>query len=109
MILEPKKRKPVTVSIVSPFICHEVMVPDAMIFIFGKLNFKPGFHSILSLSSKDSLVPLHFYYKHGVIYISEVINISPGSLDSNCASSSLAFCMMYSEYKLNKQGDNIQL
>ena len=25
-----------------------------------------------------------------------------------CASSSLAFCMMYSVYKLNKQGDNIQ-
>ena len=25
-----------------------------------------------------------------------------------CASSSLVFCMMYSEYKLNKQGDNIQ-
>ena len=25
-----------------------------------------------------------------------------------CASSSLAFCMMYSAYKLNKQGDNIQ-
>ena len=27
---------------------------------------------------------------------------------SACASSSPAFCMMYSEYKLNKQGDNIQ-
>ena len=25
-----------------------------------------------------------------------------------CASSSLAFCMMYSAYKLNKKGDNIQ-
>ena len=25
-----------------------------------------------------------------------------------CASSSLAFLMMYSAYKLNKQGDNIQ-
>ena len=25
-----------------------------------------------------------------------------------CASSSLAFCMMYSAYNLNKQGDNIQ-
>ena len=27
---------------------------------------------------------------------------------SACASSSPAFCMMYSAYKLNKQGDNIQ-
>ena len=33
-ILEPKKRKSVTVSIVSPTICHEVMGPDAIIFIF---------------------------------------------------------------------------
>ena len=34
MILEPKKIKSVTVSIVSPFICHEVMRPDAMILVF---------------------------------------------------------------------------
>ena len=34
VILEPKKIKSVTVSIVSPFICHEVMEPDAMIFAF---------------------------------------------------------------------------
>ena len=34
VILEPKKIKSVTVSIVSPFICHEVMRPDAMIFVF---------------------------------------------------------------------------
>ena len=34
VILEPKKIKPVTVSIVSPSICHEVMGPDAMIFVF---------------------------------------------------------------------------
>ena len=41
--------------------------------------------------------------------IFEVIDVSPGSLDSSCASSSLAFRMMYSAYKLNKQGDDIQL
>ena len=34
VILEPKKIKFVTVSIVSPSICHEVMGPDAMILIF---------------------------------------------------------------------------
>ena len=34
VILEPKKIKSVTVSIVSPFVCHEVMGPDAMILIF---------------------------------------------------------------------------
>ena len=34
VILEPKKIKSVTVSIVSPTISHEVMGPDAMIFVF---------------------------------------------------------------------------
>ena len=47
VILEPKKIKSVTVSIVSPSICYEVMGLDCMIFVFGKLSFKPAF----SLSS----------------------------------------------------------
>ena len=34
VILEPKKIKSHTVSIVSPSICHKVMGPDAMIFVF---------------------------------------------------------------------------
>ena len=34
VILEPKKIKSVTVSSVSPSIFHEVMGPDAMIFVF---------------------------------------------------------------------------
>ena len=34
VILEPPKIKSVTVSIVAPSICHEVMGLDAMIFIF---------------------------------------------------------------------------
>ena len=34
VILEPKEIKSVTVSIVSPSICHEVMGPDAMILVF---------------------------------------------------------------------------
>ena len=34
VILKPKKIKSVTVSIVSPSICHEVMGPDAMILAF---------------------------------------------------------------------------
>ena len=31
VILEPQKIMSVTVSIVSPYICHEVIVPDGMI------------------------------------------------------------------------------
>ena len=34
VILEPKKIKPVTVSIVFPSICHGVIGPDAMILVF---------------------------------------------------------------------------
>ena len=34
VILEPKNIKSDTVSTVSPSICHEVMGPDAMIFVF---------------------------------------------------------------------------
>ena len=34
VILEPPKIKSVTVSIVSPYICHEVMGPDTMSFVF---------------------------------------------------------------------------
>ena len=34
MIMEPRKIEPVTFSIVAPSICHEVMGPDAMIFVF---------------------------------------------------------------------------
>ena len=47
VILEPKEIKYVTVSIVSPSVCHEVMRSDAMISILWLLNFKPPF----SLSS----------------------------------------------------------
>ena len=66
------------------------------------------FHCSTSLSSRGLLVPLHFLPKDDVIYISEVIDISPGNLGYSCDSSSPAFLMMHFAYKLNKQGDNIQ-
>ena len=34
VILEPPKIKSVTVFTISPFICHEVVGPDAMILVF---------------------------------------------------------------------------
>ena len=43
VILEPKKIEPVTVSIVSAFICYEVMGSDSMILVFWMLSFKPTF------------------------------------------------------------------
>ena len=37
VILGPKKIKSLTVSIVSPSVCHEVMGPDAMVLVFRML------------------------------------------------------------------------
>ena len=39
VILEPPEIKSVTISTVSPSICHEVMGPDAMIFVFLNVEF----------------------------------------------------------------------
>ena len=60
VIQEPPKIKSITVSTVSPSICHKVMGPGAIIFVFWMLSFKPTFHSPFSLSSRGSLVLLHF-------------------------------------------------
>ena len=47
VILESKAIKFVSVSVVSPCICHEVMGPDAMILVFSMLSFKPTFSTFL--------------------------------------------------------------
>ena len=54
VILEPKKRKSVTTFTFSPYICHEVVGPDAMILVFFLFFFVFFFFSFklaLSLSS----------------------------------------------------------
>ena len=51
VILQTKKRKSVTVSIVSPSICYEVMGPDPMILVFLILSFKHQEASTSFLSS----------------------------------------------------------
>ena len=60
VILEPRKIKSITVPIVFPSIGHEVMGPDATILVFWMWNFKPKFSLSFSLSSRGSLVLLHF-------------------------------------------------
>ena len=59
VILKPKKIQSVTASIVYPSIFREVMGLDVMIFVFLIFSFKPTFF-LFSVSSRDSLVPLHF-------------------------------------------------
>ena len=109
MILEPKKIKSVTLSTVSPSICHEVMGPDAMILVFWMLSFKPTY----SLSSFTFLKRLLNSFSLSTIrvvlpaYLRLLIFLL-AILIPACESSSLAFDLMYSAQKLNKQGDNIQ-
>ena len=59
VILEPKKMKSVTIStFIPPSICHEVMGPDGMNFVFLECwLLSQLFHSPLSPSSRGSLVP----------------------------------------------------
>ena len=69
----------------------------------------PLFHSPLSPSTRNSLVPSLLSVIRMVLstYLRLLIFL-PAILISAWASPSLAFHMMYSAYKLNKQDDNIQ-
>ena len=97
VILEPKKIKSLTVSIVSPSICHEVMGQDAMIFVFWMLSFKPTFSlfsftfikRLFSSSSLSTIRVVSSAYLRLLLFLLAI-------LIPACASSSLAFCMMYS-------------
>ena len=108
VILEPPQIKSDTVCIVSPSICHEVMGPDAMILVFWMLSFQPTFSlsfftfiKRLCSCSLSAIRVVSSAYLRLLIFLLAI-------LIPACASSSLAFLIMYSAYKLNKQGDNIQ-
>ena len=101
VILEPKKIKSVTVSIVSPLICHEVMGLDAMILVFWTLSFKASFllysftfsKKLFSSSSFSAIRVVSAAYLMLLIFLLAV-------LIPACASSSPAFCMMFTAYKV---------
>ena len=105
VILEPPKIKSDTVS---TSICHEVMGPDAMTLVSWMLNFKPTF----SLSSFTYIKRFFSSFLSAIRVVSSAylrfLIFLPAILIPACASSSPAFLMMYSAFKLNKQGDNIQ-
>ena len=92
-----------------PSFCHEVMRPDAMILVFWMLSFKPSFslssinfiERLFSSSSLSSIMVVSSVYLRLFIFFLAI-------LIPACISSCLAFCLTYSAYKLNKQGDNIQ-
>ena len=77
VILEPKKIKSATVSTVSPSICYEVIGPNAMIFVFLMLSFKPTFLLSSFIHIKRLFISFWLSAMSGVICISEVVDISP--------------------------------
>ena len=79
--LESKKIKSLTVYIISPSICHEVMGLDAMILVFWMLSFQPAFSPSSFTFAEQFLFA--FCHKGGVICISEAIDISSGNFDSS--------------------------
>ena len=101
VILEPKKVKSDTVS---PSISHEVMGPDAMIFVFWMLSFKPAYSCssftfikrLFSFSLLSAIRMVSFAYLRLLIFLLAI-------LIPACASSSPVFHMTYSAYKLNKR------
>ena len=108
VILGPKKIKSVTLSIIYSSICHEVMGPNAMILVFWLLSFKPAFSlSSFTFIKKFFSSSLSAIRVVSSMYLTLLIFLL-AILIPAFASSSLAFCMMCSAYKLNKQGDNIQ-
>ena len=108
VILEPKKIKSVTVSIVSPSICHEMMGPDAMILVFWMLSFKPGFFTLLFDFTQEALYFL-FPFCHRVVSSAclKLLIFLLTILIPVCAWSSGVFCMIYSAYKQNSLFDLI--
>ena len=109
VILETPKVKSDTVSTVPASISHEVMGPDAMVLVFWMFSFKPTF-SLYSFTFIKRLFSSSLLSAIRVVssaYLRLLIFL-PAILIPACASSSPAFLMMYSAYKLNKQGDNIQ-
>ena len=113
VILEPKKIKPVTVSIVYPSICHEVMGPGTMISFFNVKVLSQFFTLLFSLHQQALFWgPLSSSSLSAIKVVSSayvrLLTFLPAILITACASFSLAFHMMYSAYKLNKQGNNIQ-
>ena len=108
VISEPKKMKFLTVSIISPSICHEVMGSDAMILVSWMLSFKSTYSlssftfikRLFSSSSLYAVTVVSAAYLKLLIFLLAI-------LIPACASSSLIFHMIYSAYKLNKQGNKI--
>ena len=95
VILDLKKIKPITVSNFSPSVAHEVMGPDAMIYVFWILSFKPAFSlssltfikRLFSSSSLSAIRVVSSAYLRLLIFLPAILI---PVYDISCS----AFCMM---------------
>ena len=105
VILEPQKIKSVTVPIVSPSICHEVMGPDAIVLVFWMLSLKPTF----SFSSFTFITRLFGSLLSAVRVLSSaylsLLIFSPAILIPACASSSPR---LYSSWNSLRQNTGVE-
>ena len=109
VILEPKKIKPITASIFSISICYKVMELDAMVLAFLMLSFKQVF-SLFSFILNKRFFSSSLLSTISVVssaYLRLLIFLLAFLIPTS-DSSRQAFHIMYSTYKSNKQGDNIQ-
>ena len=92
-----------------PSICHEVMMPDAMILVFQILSVKPGFSlpsitlikKLFSSRLLSAIRVVSYAYMRLLLFLSAVLTPA-------CNSSTPPFLRIYSAYKLNKQNGNVQ-
>ena len=102
VMLVSKKIKSVTVYIDPPSICHEVTEPDAIILVFLMLSFKPTFSlsffifikKLFSSSLPSAIKVVSYEYLRLLVFLLAILILA-------CASSSPAFCVMCSAYRLN--------
>ena len=97
VILETKKIKYVTLSAVFLSACHEVMVLDAMTFVFWMLNFKPAF-SLSSFTFIKRLFSSSSLYAIRVVssaYLRLLIFLLPILISACAASQHFTWCTLH--------------
>ena len=110
VILEPRK---IVSHCFQCFHCFRIYLPwsdgtRCHDLSFLSVEFYANFFTLLFHFHQEALKFFAFCHQGGVICISEVIDISPCNLNSSLCFIQPRVLMMYSAYKLNKQGDNIQ-
>ena len=91
-----------------PSMCHEVMGQMTIPYFFECWILSQFFHSPLSSSSRDSPSSSIFAFRVVSSAYLKLVIFLLAILIPTCDSSSPAFHMIYSAYKLKKQDENIQ-